>query len=99
VIERPSFGRRLVQDTCPPRFEGSHPLINIENAMTIFLIVLEKSVVNFDHNRSLVLEGLDDYSLLDFRVHRMINVFSGPGGGNAFLREIQRRSGASGHGR
>jgi hypothetical protein len=44
-------------------------------------------VVNFDLICSLIPEKFDDQGLLDFRVHRMMNV-EGTNGGNAFLREI-----------
>jgi hypothetical protein len=75
----------LAQDNCTPSCQGSNPFINTGKGVTIFLKGSENSVVNFDCICSLVREELDDYGLFDFRVHRMIRVFWGAGGGNAFL--------------
>jgi hypothetical protein len=98
VIESQSSGRVLAQDTCPPSFQGSNPFIGTENSVSIFLTSSEKSLVNFDRICSLIREELDDCALLDFRVHRMISVFSCPDGGNEFLRETEGRSGEFGNG-
>jgi hypothetical protein len=59
--------------------------MNIGKGVSIFLKGSEKPVVNFGCICSLVREELDDYALFDFRVHRMIDVSSRPGGGTAFL--------------
>jgi hypothetical protein len=80
VIESPFSGPMLVQDTCPLRSEGSDSFINTGNGVSIILKDSEKFVVNFDRICSFVREELDDYALLDFRVHRMINVSQCPGG-------------------
>jgi hypothetical protein len=64
----------LVRDTCPPRVEGSDPFINTGNGVSIFLKGSQKSVMNFSRICSLAREKFDDYALLQFRVHRMINV-------------------------
>jgi hypothetical protein len=68
-----------------PSFEGSDPLINTENGVSIFVKGSKKSVVNFGCIYSIVREELDDYALSDFGVHRLIDVFSRPRGRNAFF--------------
>jgi hypothetical protein len=88
----------VVSDTCPPSFEHSKPLRNTGKGVNIFLKGSEKSMGNFGCIFSFVREEFDDYGLPDFRVHRIINLFEGLGGGNAFLRETQGRSGESGNG-
>jgi hypothetical protein len=60
VIESPSPRAILVQNTCPPSFEGSDPLTNTEKGVTIFLKGWDKSVVNFGPIFSLVREEFDD---------------------------------------
>jgi hypothetical protein len=75
----------LVADNCTPSVEGSNPFINTGKGVSIFSKGLEKSVVNLGCICSPVREELDDYALLDFRLHPMINAFSRSSGGNALL--------------
>jgi hypothetical protein len=99
VIESGSSSPILVQHTYSPIFENSNPLINTGNGVSIFVKGPKRFVMNFARIFSLAGKEFDDYALLDFRVHRIINVFQCSGGGNAFLRERQGRSVESGNGR
>jgi hypothetical protein len=85
VIESWSSGPMLLPHNCTTSVEGLDPFINTGKGVSIFLNGSEKSVLKFGCICSLVRAELGDYTLFDFRVHRMINVFERTRGGNAFL--------------